>query len=857
MTTSCPTTLQNPVLPSLPAVILKLIESTDDERKSVKELAELASQDPALSAQILRIANSALVNPGQPVKSLVQASLILGTSTLRHIAITAAVCQTLGRLKIPGRFSINKFWNHSLCCAILCKKLTQFLPVPISEDEAFVAGLLHDIGQLSLVVKRPEDFDKIVQNPRTGQTVLESEVKTWGRDHTEEGFQLLTQWRLPVNICSAARFHHKMPQELVKSTPFLGLIYLGDIAAHFLAKESELSVAELLNQCHIIGIKITKNQLQRLLRETEEGLGATASEFGLEITHKKGLADSSGDDTALTTLRDKTTDLATLVGILESLLLIRSGKELQEKIFAALATLTNLQCGLLFKYANNSLKGVAARGTKDDSIASQIHIIDLNETIWDEAFKRASPVFTGDFFQERPMRLIDQQIKEYLGGDYIALPLAVGLDKVGAMALRASSAQWEGLQESIDFLKLVARQFAHILRGITYRHLWEREHVINKALIRHCPAGIIITDENGHITFVNPSAQELLELNTYILHDNDIINIDDILPLERPADLETLNGPRSIGRKRITTKSGKTKWLEIEITNLPFPRSTSLLFFLKDVTDTVALENERQKRALWLEKELIKRTQELKRAQKKLIQAERLGAASEIARSVVHEVNNPLGIIKNLLKILKIQKETGKIEDKTIDAIGSEIDRVARIIRQLADFSRQNKEKATSRAKSNLKEIISEIIPLVRPGLSEKNIELKTDIPDNLPAVALSKDEMKQLFLNLLKNSQEAMGSEGTIFIGAHQENGWIVIEFGDTGPGVPEHLKEKIFSPFVTTKGDKNSGLGLSVCYGLVKAVGGEISLVEKEGFGAYFLIRIPTVDNADNDGCSGGGVL
>jgi len=101
MTTTCPKTIPRPVLPALPTVILRLIEATDDEKKSVKELADLASKDPSLCSQILKIANSALINPGTPVKSVTQAALNLGVSTLRHVAITAGVCQTFSSLEVP------------------------------------------------------------------------------------------------------------------------------------------------------------------------------------------------------------------------------------------------------------------------------------------------------------------------------------------------------------------------------------------------------------------------------------------------------------------------------------------------------------------------------------------------------------------------------------------------------------------------------------------------------------------------------------------------------------------------------------------------------------------------------------
>ena len=851
MTKTCPKTLPRPVLPSLPTVILKLIEATDDEKKSVKELAELASKDPSLCTQILKIANSALVNPGQPVKSMTQAALNLGISTLRHVAITAGVCQTLSSINVPENFSLAEFWNHSLCCGIICKELVESLELSFSQEEAFLAGLLHDIGQLSLIMRQPEIFDKIVQNPRTGQTILESEAKISGWDHTLEGYELVKQWNLPISIRTAVRFHHEDPAELAESTPFLRIVYLSDISAHYLNGRNSISLSELLGQFELLGFHIKEHELQHVFMEAKTLLKKTAAELGLNLKEQETTR-LEEPPTSTSLLREKSVDLATLIGVLESLLDVRSQKDFHDALFTAFASLTEIKSGLLFRYYKQCLKGVCARGSEDDSLANQIHVINLKDSIWSRTFEKDEPVFSGEYFQKEPARIIDKQLKEYLHGDFLAVPLIAGRDKAGALALRIETEQWPEIKQGLGLIQLLAREIAHVLKGISYRQLWEKEHVINEALVKKCPIGIIITDKAGTVSYINPQGKKLLGLDSKMLVQDSISTLlgEDVAPDH--IHVCDGSGITQLARKKIKFPGGKSVWLDVQIAPFKVGGAEKVLYFIRDVTDSVLLESERQKKALWLEKELVKKTQELKKAQEKLIQAERIGAASEVARKVVHEVNNPLGIIKNLLKILKIQKETGKIEDKTIDAIGSEIDRVARIIRKLSDFSRQKGTTSQSSPKSatRLEEVLSELEALVGPGLSQKKIGLIKEIPEDLPKIAMPKDELKQIFLNLIKNSEEAIGEKGKIHIKAHEQDGEVVIEFGDTGPGVSEDVREKIFSPFVTTKGKENSGLGLSVCYGLLKACGGDISLTEREGFGALFLIRIPVASQYDSQG-------
>jgi len=99
--------------------------------------------------------------------------------------------------------------------------------------------------------------------------------------------------------------------------------------------------------------------------------------------------------------------------------------------------------------------------------------------------------------------------------------------------------------------------------------------------------------------------------------------------------------------------------------------------------------------------------------------------------------------------------------------------------------------------------------------------------------------------LNLLKNAEEAMAGPGRILIRVFRDKeapGEVVIQVADTGPGVPDDIRDRLFDPFATTKGGENSGLGLSVCHGLIKAFNGDIRLIDMEGFGAAFEIRLPS---------------
>ncbi len=839
MTKTCPKTSTIPLLPSLPGVVFNLLEAAEDEKKTLRELGQIAGADPALSTQILKLANSPIINRGKPINSISQAALRLGISTLRNIAVTVAICQSFSKLEFPDGFSIENFWHHSLSTGIISKKLALLTESPPSEEEAFLAGLLHDIGQLALLIKRPENFDKVVQNPRTGQTILDSEKRYLGNTHTDEGFSLLREWNIPLNICWSVRYHHEPKTQLEDTTQIVKITYLSDITSHYLFGQTNFNQEDIEKEFIDLGIKLTATELEELFKELNKELSRLANDLGLKIEDSKGKSLKLADKPdSREILKDRAIDYASLIGALESILDVRNRNELQKAIFLSLSNLINIRSILLFFFKNGVLRGVVSRGTKDDSIINQIKIINLNNSIWDKAFSTGYPIFTREYFLQNQPRLIEKQLIQFLDTEFLVLPLLIGNDPIGALAIGIKEEEFKKIQNGIETLRIFSRQVAHVLRGISYRQLWEKEHVVNEAIIKNSPVGICICDLDGNILFANPHFKELFEIDQKILSNEQIISaLNSELPSKEPI---------TVGPIRINSPGTHRKWIEIRLSLIELFGKKRGLIFLKDVTDSVLLDIEREQRALWLKSELEKKTRELKKAQERLIQMERLGAASDVARKVVHEVNNPLGIIKNLLKILKIQKETGKIEEETIDAINSEIDRVARIIKKLSDFSK-NEQKA-QKFSTDIKKVIDEISILYKEPLNERNINLEVQIEDSLPTVSINPDELKQVLINLIKNGQEAIEENGTIRIEvSKKEDGFITLTVADTGPGIDPNIRERLFSPFLTTK-EKGSGLGLSVCFGLIKACGGDIKLIERSGFGAVFEIKLPVSKNASN---------
>lgn len=229
---------------------------------------------------------------------------------------------------------------------------------------------------------------------------------------------------------------------------------------------------------------------------------------------------------------------------------------------------------------------------------------------------------------------------------------------------------------------------------------------------------------------------------------------------------------------------------------------------------------------------------ELKRAQRQLIRSEKLAALGQLSASLAHEINNPLGIIKNYLLIASQSLEENDPNRQNLNAVKEEVDRIARIVKSLLDFSRPENNRM---ALLDLASIVKQTVSLVDQEFLSKNIAVKTELPANLPQVTGSEDQLKQVFLNLLVNAKDFMPTGGKINIIARTTGEGVEMEFSDTGCGIPEENVSQVFEPFFTTKeGGKGTGLGLWICYGIMERHGGDIKVRRRQN-GTSFVLSLP----------------
>ncbi|MBW2737602.1 MAG: HAMP domain-containing protein [Deltaproteobacteria bacterium] len=238
--------------------------------------------------------------------------------------------------------------------------------------------------------------------------------------------------------------------------------------------------------------------------------------------------------------------------------------------------------------------------------------------------------------------------------------------------------------------------------------------------------------------------------------------------------------------------------------------------------------------------------QELKLREVAMIESHKLRAIGTLTAGVAHELNNPLNnIMLTAHAMLEDYKDLSKDELlEMINDVINEADRSRKIIRNLLDFAREGESVSEP---INLGVLVNETIKLAQNQIKVSGAKIETQIQTHLPQIRGDKQQLKQVFLNLILNALDAVKKDGTIKISLEQADnpGFIAVQVEDNGCGIPAYILPNIFDPFFTTKGPgKGTGLGLSVSHGIVNIHGGQISIESEEGKYSRFTVILPALN-------------
>lgn len=242
--------------------------------------------------------------------------------------------------------------------------------------------------------------------------------------------------------------------------------------------------------------------------------------------------------------------------------------------------------------------------------------------------------------------------------------------------------------------------------------------------------------------------------------------------------------------------------------------------------------------ATTLEERVAERTRDLESAQRLLLRSEKLASIGHLAASIAHEINNPLMPIRNLLDDIfeELTQRGIDFDVQSMQIILDSLERIRGIVRRLLEFARDPQQELQL---LDISGILDGIVKLNYKFFEHQHVQFETSLPV-LPPVLGSKDQLEQVFMNLALNAQAAMESGGKLRVSARREGNQIVVEFADSGKGIPADQMEKIFDPFFSTK-PNGTGLGLFVSHGIIQGHNGSIEVESAVGKGTTFIVRLP----------------
>jgi signal transduction histidine kinase len=384
----------------------------------------------------------------------------------------------------------------------------------------------------------------------------------------------------------------------------------------------------------------------------------------------------------------------------------------------------------------------------------------------------------------------------------VAIFAATGIGAFVMVVINRKRLKAEAKAKHEAELERYAHELESAVEKRTLELISEKEKL--NAIVSALEVGLFLADRHKNVVWVNKTLEDWLG------HDavKDLTMEDIYGGTEVQASVSSDRMIRELVYHKLGRKEG---YFQITSTTLADPEGNmQLLGLIADVT-------------------------EIKKFEEQMAHSEKLTSLGRLTAGIAHEIGNPLTSVSSFLQILR-EMETEDFKKESLDTIMFHINRIADIVRHLSGLS---KLPPTELKAVQVNEVIDSALGLLQFDKRARAITVNKELGD-IPEVVADANQLSQVFVNLILNAVDAMPEEGSLTIRSARRDGEVSVEFEDSGPGISEGDIKRVFDPFYTTK-DKGTGLGLSVSYGIIKRLGGDISVKNVQPRGARFTVTIP----------------
>ncbi len=337
----------------------------------------------------------------------------------------------------------------------------------------------------------------------------------------------------------------------------------------------------------------------------------------------------------------------------------------------------------------------------------------------------------------------------------------------------------------------------------------EKERALLETIFNSIQEGIVVLDGEGRVKYVNQAAVDLLGLP-------ENVEGSAIFRLVRGVDWSSVVGEEGEWRK--TARS------EVEIL---YPEKRNLLVYI------VPLDKDRNDAAV-----ILTDITESKNRSLEELEEERVNAISLLAAGVAHEIGNPLNSLDIHLQLLERTLDSSQSEALELLKVARQ--EVARLDQVTSQFLQAVRSVKPAMIETDIKPLVIDTVKTLQAEIEEKQVKVKCEWPGHIPKIAGDPTQLRQAFLNLLKNAIQATPIDGEIKIECRSDNDTVSISFQDTGHGISQKNMSKVLTPYFSTK-KGGTGLGLMVVERIVNAHGGKILVESEEHHGAKFTLQFP----------------
>ena len=469
----------NPIhLPTLPHALIKLVEACNDEATTPQEAAEIIATDPSLAGTIMRLGNSAYFGMCGRLTTVEKAVLYLGLDLVRNLALSTSVFEVFREIEPSPHFSLERFWWHSFFVATLAKRIAGRTN-PGLQEEAFLAGLLHDIGKLILWQQMGGEYAQLLKKVAHGPDLAVEEKKSFGLDHAELGSRVIEQWSLKSFLADAVRYHHEDTGRLQGAFDLLKITHAANLLSRPEGAEND-TLEEILG--------LPFSEAEDLLAEARTDALEMASSFGINVedeTPEDG--QTRGFEEKRKALVNEVRDHSLLVGTLNSLLEAETLDDVLKTTYQGMQILFNLHQTIIFHIDRESrlLTAMAPAGHKLHSRAHQLRIpLSHRRNLLVKCL--AKNAMTDSFRMEdgESITIADEQIIRLLGEEgMVCLPLKHKGQCVGAIAVGVTALEFEDLAAQARLVRVFTNQaglclyLQELKQAQTRRIIQEREEV--------------------------------------------------------------------------------------------------------------------------------------------------------------------------------------------------------------------------------------------------------------------------------------------------------------------------------------------------------------------------------------------